>query len=62
MHGAFHCRVQAERARRLAREQTDPLTKARLHRAAREYDQLADDLEAGAIEICDVNTLPQRNR
>jgi hypothetical protein len=48
MHRASYYRVQANRARRLAREQTHHETKALLQRVAQDYDDIAEDLENGA--------------
>ena len=46
-----HYRDQADRSRRLAREQTHYETKALLERVSRNYDDIAEDLENGAVDI-----------
>jgi hypothetical protein len=61
MHRALFYREQAERARRLAGAQTQGDTKALLNRVAQEYDELAEDLENGGVEIRHPELLPQRN-
>ena len=55
-------RVQANRARRLAREQTHHEAKALLQSVAQDYDDIAEDLENGAVEIRHPEMLPQRDR
>jgi hypothetical protein len=57
-----HYRDQADHSRRLAREQTHHETKALLERASRDYDDIAEDLENGAVEIRHPEMLPQRDR
>jgi hypothetical protein len=47
----FYFREQAHRARRLASEVTNAQDAARLNRAARDFDEMAEDLESGAIEL-----------
>lgn len=61
MHRASYYRDQADRARRLAREQTHHETKALLQRVAQDYDDIAEDLENGAVDIKHPEMLPQRN-
>ena len=51
MHRASYYRDQAERARRLARAQTQHETRAVLLGVAQDYDELAEDLEDEATEI-----------
>ena len=51
MHKASYYRGQAMRARRLARSATDGEIVALLSRMGQDYDELAEDLEIGAIEI-----------
>ena len=41
-------RSEAERARRLAETQTDPMVAAQLQRMASDYDALAEDLESSS--------------
>lgn len=57
-----HYRDQADRARRLAREQTHHETKALLERVAQDYDDIAEGLENGAVEVRHPEMLPQRYR
>jgi len=59
MHPAAYYRNQAERARRLARAQTNHETKARLRNVALDYDHIADNIEAHAIGILDSQTPPK---
>jgi hypothetical protein len=53
MRSHSYYRDQAERARRLARSVTDrdEGVKAILSHVAQEYEELAEDLEGGAVEI-----------
>jgi hypothetical protein len=62
MHRASYNRDQADRARRLARAQIQDETKALLRIVVQDYDDIAEDLENGAVEILDPEMLPQRNR
>jgi hypothetical protein len=62
MHRASYYIDQANRARRLAREQTHHETKTLLERVAQDYDDIAEDLENGAVEIRHPEMLPQRDR
>ncbi|MBV9829567.1 MAG: hypothetical protein JO001_28435 [Alphaproteobacteria bacterium] len=62
MHDASYYRDQAARLRGFAR-QTRVLEVARdLQRLASDFEDVADDLEAGAIEIVYPDLLPQRRR
>ncbi|MBV9583481.1 MAG: hypothetical protein JO213_01175 [Alphaproteobacteria bacterium] len=60
MHDASYYRKQAERARRLARSVTVRETEALLLRVAKDYEDLAIDLENGAIDIRHPELMPQR--
>jgi hypothetical protein len=51
MHDPSYYRDQAERARRFAMEPTDRETKDKLREMARDYLDIAEDLESGAAEI-----------
>lgn len=53
MRSPSYYRDQAERAQRLARSVTDRDrgVKAILSQVAQEYEELAEDLEGGAVEI-----------
>ena len=62
MHDAAYYREQADRARRLARAQPAPETRSTLERVARDFDEIAYDLETGAVEIRHPEMLPQRRR
>jgi hypothetical protein len=62
MYRASYYRDQAERARRLARAQTQYETKGLLQRVAQDYDELAEDLKNGAVEIRHPEMLPQKKR
>jgi hypothetical protein len=59
MHDPSYYRDQAERARRLAMEPTDSETKERLRELARDYLEIAEDLERGTAEIRHPELLPQ---
>ena len=62
MHEASYYREQALRAQRLAGSQTLRETKALLEKVARDFEEIAEDLETGAIEIRHPEMLPQNNR
>jgi hypothetical protein len=62
MHDRMYYRSQAEKARRLARAQSNPETEELLLRAAQDYDDIAEDLENGAIDIRHPERMPQRRR
>lgn len=55
-------RRQAERARRLANSQTNPEVQDILRRVAQDYDEIADDIEGGVVEVRHPELLPQRSR
>jgi hypothetical protein len=61
MHEAAYYREQAERARRLANH-ADGEMYASLLRIAQDFDDSAEDLEVGAIEIRHPELLPQNRR
>jgi hypothetical protein len=58
MQNASHYREQAERARRLARVTTARAIEESLARTAKDYSDIADDLESGAIEIRHPELMP----
>lgn len=60
MQEPSYYRQQAERARRLARSSTRGDIEEQLLRMAQEYEELAEDLDSGAIEIRHPELLPQR--
>jgi len=62
MRDPFYYREQADRAQRLARLMTDREAGEQLLRMAQEYENIATDLEMGAIEIRHPELLPQRKR
>ncbi|HEX3536161.1 MAG TPA: hypothetical protein VHU15_05295 [Stellaceae bacterium] len=51
MQDAPYYRGQADKARRLARATHDTTVGAQLWLMASDYDDIADDLETGAVEI-----------
>src|SRR4051794_27900565 len=57
MHDSAYYRSQAERARRLAADAVGE-TQAALLRAAQSFDEMAEDLEAGAVEVRHPELLP----
>jgi hypothetical protein len=62
MHEASYYRDQAARLRGFAR-QTSVIQVARdLERLASDFEDVADDLETGAVEIVYPDLLPQRRR
>ena len=60
MQKPSYYREHAERARRLARSQTTRDVETMLDRMARDYDDLAEDLENGAVEIRHPELMLQR--
>jgi hypothetical protein len=62
MHDPGYYRARAERARRLARSITNGEAEKLLLQMAQEYEDLAEDLERGAVEIRHPELLPQRER
>ena len=60
MENASYYRERAERARRLARSQTNREIEEMLAQVAQDYDELAEDLERDAIEIRHPELMPQR--
>ena len=61
MHSAEHYRRQAERARQIAEITHQPDIQEILSTVAQDYDDIAEDIESGAIEIRHPELLPQRN-
>ena len=51
MHPARYYREQAERARRLASMTHQSEPKDELHRMAGDFDDIAHDLEVGAVDL-----------
>jgi hypothetical protein len=62
MQPISYYREQAERGRRLARSQNSREVQDTLRRMAQDYDDIAEDLENGAIEIRHPELMPQRRR
>jgi uncharacterized membrane-anchored protein YhcB (DUF1043 family) len=60
MQEAHYYREQAERAQRLAHAVNHLETAALLSRMARDYHEIAEDLETGAVEIRHPELLPQK--
>lgn len=61
MNDAAYYRDQAERARRLAKHADGEMHTA-LQAAARDFDDIAEDLEKDAIEIRHPERMPQNRR
>jgi hypothetical protein len=60
MQQASYYREQAARARRLAAQAADRAIVETLRRLAGDFDDIAYDLENGAIEILHPERMPQR--
>jgi len=60
MHPASYYRERAQHARDLASRVYQPDLLDVLRQAARDYDDIAEDLERGAIEIRHPELMPQR--
>jgi hypothetical protein len=61
MHSAEYYRRQAARARRMADLVHQPEFEEMLRTAAQDYEDIAEDIDLGAIEIRHPELLPQRN-
>lgn len=61
MQDAVYYRTQAARARRMARGQRRDI-ETNLLQIAIDYDQIAEDLENGAVEIRHPELMPQNRR
>jgi hypothetical protein len=59
MHSAKYYREQAAHTRRLAQHQVTRHTVELLKRVAQDFDEVAEDIELGAIEIRHPELLPQ---
>lgn len=59
MHQPEYYREQAQRARRLSLMVHEPELRDTLRRAAQDFDDIAYDLEIGAVEIRHPELLPQ---
>jgi hypothetical protein len=62
MRDADYYREQAERARRLSRLINHRQVEAQLYQMAQDYDDIAEDLEVGAIDIRHPELMPQGRR
>jgi hypothetical protein len=62
MYDPSYYRDQAERARRLAGAVTDGEVAVALCQAARDFDDIAEDMERGATEIRHPERMPQTRR
>lgn len=60
MQEAHYYRSEAGRARRLSRHINDPDMLVTLARMAKNYDDIAADLENGAVEVKHPERMPQR--
>ena len=61
MHPPSYYREQAEHARRLASLAHQPEMMAMLQRMAEEFEDIAYDLETGAVDVGHPELLPQRS-
>ena len=59
MHPASYYRERADHARRVASRMHQPDTLEMLREMARDYDDIAEDLEVSAIEIRHPELMPQ---
>ena len=62
MQDAAYYRAQAQRARRVGNLMHQRDVQEILMQVAQDYDDIAEDLEVGAIEIRHPELLPQRRR
>ena len=62
MYEAQYYRHQADRARRMARQLHQPDATDLLLQMAVDYEQVAEDLEKGAIEIRHADLMPQNRK
>ena len=62
MHHVSYYREQASRARRLARQLHQHDASNLLSQIAADYDDVAEDLENGAVEIRHSELMPQNRR
>ncbi|MGA8759286.1 MAG: hypothetical protein WB611_23855 [Stellaceae bacterium] len=61
MHAAEYYREQARRARRLASMVHQIDVRDTLRQTAQDFDDIAEDLETGAVEVRHPELLPQRD-
>jgi hypothetical protein len=62
MHPPGYYREQAERARRIARLMHQPGINDALQRMAQDFEDIACDLETGAVDVRHPELLPQLRR
>ena len=62
MHPAGYYREQAQHARRLAAMVHQPDVRDTLYKSAQDFEEIAYDLETGAVEIRHPELLPQRRK
>ena len=62
MHPASYYRERADHARRVASRMHQPEIVEMLREVARDYDDIAEDLECGAIEMRHPELMPQRRQ
>jgi hypothetical protein len=62
MHPPGYYREQAERARRLASLTHQPEMTEMLQRMAKDFEDIAHDLETGAVDVRHPELLPQLHR
>ena len=60
MHSPEYYREQARHARQLANRAPPGAVRDTLIKAAQDFDDIAEDLEAGAIEVRHPELMPQR--
>ena len=61
MHSGDYYRRQVVRARKIADIAHQPEIQEMLRAAAHDYEEIAEDIDAGAVEIRHPELLPQRN-
>jgi hypothetical protein len=62
MHPASYYRERAERTRRIARLMHQPDIAETLLRMVQDFEDIAYDLETGAVDVRHPELLPQRSR
>jgi hypothetical protein len=62
MRDARYYRAEADHMRRLASLVHQPAIQVKLREAARDFEEIAQDLEGGLIEVRHPEMLPQNNR
>ena len=62
MHDARYYRDEAARARRVVKATNHAEARDSLLKMAEDYDDIAEDLESGAVEIRHAELMPQRKQ